>query len=139
MSILDAMREVDVGEWLADHRGRLAAWGGTALAAGRKPINCGVRDVHIGGLAQVPALVAALGARCPDLRRIVRVHVGLTHKDDEVLAAADALVRILVDAIPRPEAAPRTVAEAAAAFWRSKRAAQSMGPVSKRFFSSLSE
>lgn len=86
----------------------------TNLAAGRKPISCGVRDVHIGGLAPVPALVAGLGAHCPDLRRIVRVHVGLTHKDDEVLAAADAFVRILIDAIPRPESPPRTVAEAAA-------------------------
>ena len=87
----------------------------TNLGAGRKPINCGVSDIHIGGLVPVPALVAALGPRNPDLRRIVRVHVGLTHKDDEVLAAADAFVRILVDAIPRPEASPRTAAEAAAA------------------------
>jgi len=87
----------------------------TNLAAGRKPINCGVRDVHIGGLAQVPALVAALGPRFPDLRQVVRLHVGLTHKDDEVLAAADAFVRILVAAIPRPEAPPRSVADAAAA------------------------
>ena len=87
----------------------------TNLGADRKPINCGVRDVHIGGLVPVPAIVAALGPRNPDLRRIVRVHVGLTHKDDEVLAAADAFVRILVDAIPRPEASPRTAAEAAAA------------------------
>ena len=87
----------------------------TNLGAGRKPINCGVSDIHIGGLVPVPALVAALGPRHPDLRRIVRVHVGLTHKDDEVLAAADAFVRILVDAIPRPEAGPRTSAEAAAA------------------------
>lgn len=68
----------------------------TNLGAGRKPINCGVRDVHIGGLVPVPAIVASLGPRHPDLRRIVRVHVGLTHKDDEVLAAADALVRMLV-------------------------------------------
>jgi ADP-ribosylglycohydrolase len=68
----------------------------TNLGAGRKPINCGVRDVHIGGLVPVPAIVAALGPRHADLRRIVRVHVGLTHKDDEVLAAADALVRMLV-------------------------------------------
>jgi ADP-ribosylglycohydrolase len=68
----------------------------TNLAAGRKPINCGVRDVHIGGLVPVPALVAAIGPRHPDLRRIVRLHVSLTHKDDEVLAAADAFVRILV-------------------------------------------
>jgi len=87
----------------------------TNLAAGRKPINCGVRDVHIGGLAPVPALVAALGPRHPDLRRIVRLHVNLTHKDDEVLAAADALVRMLADVIPRPDAPPRTPAAAAEA------------------------
>jgi ADP-ribosylglycohydrolase len=87
----------------------------TNLAAGRKPISCGVRDIHIGGLVPVPALVAALGPHDPDLRRIVRLHVGLTHKDDEVLAAADALVRILVDVLPRPEAGPRSVGDAAAA------------------------
>jgi ADP-ribosyl-[dinitrogen reductase] hydrolase len=77
----------------------------TNLAAGRKPINCGVRDVHIGGLVAVPALVAALGPRHPDLRRIVRVHVSLTHKDDDVLAAADALARILV-AVTREDGGP---------------------------------
>jgi hypothetical protein len=87
----------------------------TNLGAGRKPASCGVRDVHIGGLVPVPALVAALGPRHPDLVRIVRLHVGLTHKDDDVLAATDAFVRILADVIPRPEAPPRTVAEAAAA------------------------
>jgi ADP-ribosylglycohydrolase len=68
----------------------------TNLAHGRKPINCGVRDEHIGGLVPVAALVAALGDRHPDLREIVRQHVNLTHKDRDVLAAADALVRILV-------------------------------------------
>jgi len=68
----------------------------TNLGSGRKPINCGVRDVHIGGLVPVPALVAGLGPRHPDLRRITRLHVGLTHKDDAVLAAADAFVRMLV-------------------------------------------
>lgn len=68
----------------------------TNLAAGRKPINCGVRDVHIGGLAHVPAIVAGLGPRHPDLQRIVRMHVSLTHKDADVLAAADAFVRMLV-------------------------------------------
>jgi ADP-ribosyl-[dinitrogen reductase] hydrolase len=84
----------------------------TNLAAGRKPINCGVRDIHIGGLVPVPALVAALGPRHHDLRRIVRLHVGLTHKDPDVLAAADALVRMLCDALPRPDEAPRTTAAA---------------------------
>ncbi len=85
----------------------------TNLAAGRKPINCGVRDVHIGGLVPVPALVAALGPRHPDLREIVRLHVGLTHKDADVLAAADVLVRILAASLPRPEAEPRAASEAA--------------------------
>lgn len=84
----------------------------TNLAAGRKPMNCGVRDVHIGGLASVPALVAALGPRHPDLRETVRVHVGLTHKDPDVLAAADTLVRILVAAMPRADAEPRSPADA---------------------------
>lgn len=83
----------------------------TNLAAGRKPINCGVRDVHIGGLAPVPALVAALGSRHPDLRDIVRIHVGLTHKDPDVLAAADTLVKILVAALPRPDMEARSAAE----------------------------
>lgn len=93
----------------------------TNLGAGRKPINCGVRDVHIGGLAAVPALVAALGPRHHDLRRIVRLHVSLTHKDDEVLAAADALVRLLVrltredHADARPPGSEAAVAELRAA------------------------
>ena len=86
----------------------------TNLASGRKPINCGVRDVHIGGLVPVPALVAALGPRHPDLREIVRLHVSLTHKDADVLDAADTLVRILADALPRPEAPRRSAGEAAA-------------------------
>jgi ADP-ribosylglycohydrolase len=68
----------------------------TNLAAGRKPINCGVRDVHIGGLVPVPALVAAFGPLHHDLRRIVRLHVGLSHKDPEVLDAADVFLNLLV-------------------------------------------
>jgi ADP-ribosyl-[dinitrogen reductase] hydrolase len=87
----------------------------TNLAAGRKPINCGVRDVHIGGLVPVPALVAALGPRHHDLREIVRQHVGLTHKDPDVLAAADALAKILAAALPGSEAAGRSPEDGAAA------------------------
>jgi ADP-ribosylglycohydrolase len=67
----------------------------TNFAGGRKPINCGVRDVHIGGLVPVPALVAALGPTHPDLARVVRMHVSLTHKDDEVVEAAGILARML--------------------------------------------
>ncbi|MEO1992131.1 MAG: ADP-ribosylglycohydrolase family protein [Pirellulales bacterium] len=66
------------------------------LAAHRKPINCGVRDIHIGGLVAVPAIVAALGPMHHDLKRVIRLHVSLTHKDDDVLAAADVLASILV-------------------------------------------
>jgi ADP-ribosylglycohydrolase len=87
----------------------------TNLAAGRKPVNCGVRDVHIGGLVPVPALVAALGPRHHDLREIVRLHVSLTHKDPDVLAAADVLVKILADALPRREAPARSPDASAAA------------------------
>ena len=71
--------------------------------------------VHGRSAAGAEEVAAALGPRHPELRRIVRLHVGLTHKDDEVLAAADAFVRMLIDALPRPDAAPRTVDEAATA------------------------
>ena len=67
----------------------------TNYSSGRKPINCGVRDIHIGGLTPVPALIAALGPRHPDIREIVQKHIALTHKDNDVLAAGDAIVRIL--------------------------------------------
>ncbi len=67
-----------------------------SYAAGKKPLLCGGPDVHIGGLAAVPALVASLGATNPDLLEIVQTHVALTHKDDGVLAAADVLARLLV-------------------------------------------
>jgi ADP-ribosyl-[dinitrogen reductase] hydrolase len=93
----------------------------TNLTAGRKPISCGVRDVHIGGLAHVPAIVAGLGPRHPDLQRIVRLHVSLTHKDDDVLAAADALVRMLVRLTrpDRPADDLRTVVIEEASDWAS--------------------
>jgi len=68
----------------------------TNYARGKKWHSCGVDDVHIGGLASVPALVAALGPRHPDLRAVVQEHVEITHKNNEVLRAADTLVRLHV-------------------------------------------
>lgn len=71
----------------------------TNYAAGVKPRKCGGRDIHIGGLVPVPAIVEAmglLGAGLADIRRVVQEHVSLTHRDDGVLRAADALTRILV-------------------------------------------
>lgn len=69
----------------------------TNYAKGKPPRECGVSDKHIGGLAQVPALVAALeGTPLEELRAIVKEHVGLTHPHPEALRAADTLVRLLV-------------------------------------------
>ena len=65
----------------------------TNHARGRKPRACGVADVHIGGLAPVPALFAA-GVPI-DLSEAVQEHVALTHKDKNVLRAADCLATIL--------------------------------------------
>ena len=66
----------------------------TNYARGKKWRSCGVDDVHVGGLASVPALVAALGAGHPELRAVVQEHVAITHKNSEVLRAADTLVRL---------------------------------------------
>ena len=68
-------------------------------ARGLKPRKCGGRDIHIGGLMPVPAIVEAmqwLGGSLTDIRRVVQEHVSLTHRDDGVLRAADILARILV-------------------------------------------
>ena len=72
----------------------------TRYAQGKKPRKCGISDEHIGGLATVPALCAALssmdaGIGLSELRMIVKEHVGLTHAHANVLRAADTLVRLL--------------------------------------------
>ena len=67
----------------------------TNYARGRKPRSCGVADVHIGGLAAVPALFDALEGTSADVATAVQEHVALTHKDRGVLRAADCLVQIL--------------------------------------------
>jgi ADP-ribosylglycohydrolase len=66
----------------------------TNLARGKKPGACGVDDVHIGGLAQVPALISAVGAGYPGLIELVETHVSLTHKNRDVIRAAVCLARI---------------------------------------------
>ena len=64
------------------------------LASGKPLLKCGIRDEHIGGLAHVPALVAALPATA-DWRSTVRTHVALTHRHSNLLRAADCLARLL--------------------------------------------
>lgn len=68
----------------------------TAYSRGKKPRKCSVRDEHIGGLAQVPALCYVLrDLGQTDLRATVKEHVGLTHAHANVQRAADTLVRVL--------------------------------------------
>ena len=70
----------------------------TNYAQGKEPRKCGIKDEHIGGLAQVPALVAALsGHSREEIRQTVKQHVALTHRHSNVLRAADCLTRILLD------------------------------------------
>jgi hypothetical protein len=66
------------------------------LARGKKLEDCGIADVHIGGLATVPALFAALHSGGEDFVAIVRRHVSLTHNCPEVIEAAMAFARILL-------------------------------------------
>jgi len=67
----------------------------TAYARGTAPRKCGGSDIHIGGLAPVPALAAALWPEVSAMRNAVQQHVALTHRSPEVLAAADVFVRVL--------------------------------------------
>lgn len=67
------------------------------LATGRAPRKCGVRDIHIGGLAHVPILAAWYCHSERTAREMVGEHVQLTHRSKEVREAADAFVRILHD------------------------------------------
>ena len=77
----------------------------TRYAQGKEPRKCGIKDEHIGGLATVPALVAALQqsgapAQRPgreEIRQAVKAHVVLTHRHSNVLRAADCLTRLLLD------------------------------------------
>lgn len=68
----------------------------TRLAQGKAPRKCAIRDEHIGGLAQVPALCWIFrNADLPELRDAVKLHVGLTHAHANVIRAADTLARLL--------------------------------------------
>ncbi len=76
----------------------------TRYAQGKDPRKCGIKDEHIGGLATVPALVAALRdegqSQClgrEEIRQTVKAHVALTHRHNNVLRAADCLTRLLID------------------------------------------
>lgn len=72
----------------------------TRRAEGVPLRDCGIEDIHIGGLATVPALVAGLFSLGrldqEDVVSSARTHVGLTHNSSQALDAAEALARILI-------------------------------------------
>jgi ADP-ribosylglycohydrolase len=96
----------------------------TNLARGLPPHRCGIEDIHIGGLAPVPALFSALFAAPAEtdeagLRQTVQTHVALTHLHPKVQAAADSLTRLLL-AVAKGEAL-RPAIERLATDWLSPR------------------
>ena len=67
----------------------------TAYARGTAPRKCAGSDIHIGGLVHVGVMCACLGADVGATRKAVREHISLTHRSEDVLAAGDALARML--------------------------------------------
>jgi ADP-ribosylglycohydrolase len=67
----------------------------TAYARGTAPRKCAGSDIHIGGLAHVGVLCAFFAADVAAAREAVCEHIHLTHRSDEVLAAGEALARML--------------------------------------------
>lgn len=68
-------------------------------AKGKAPRDCGIDDLHIGGISQLPCLLAALdhvGVRGLETQlETVETHVGLTHRNPHVHRAAATLTRLL--------------------------------------------
>ncbi|MEY4482576.1 MAG: hypothetical protein RL693_28 [Verrucomicrobiota bacterium] len=71
----------------------------TAYSRGTVPGKCAGTDIHIGGLAHVGVLCAFFQGDRSVTREAVREHVSLTHRSPEVLAAADAMVKIICDVL----------------------------------------
>lgn len=71
----------------------------TNLARGKPLQKCASPDIHIGGLAPVAALTAALVATgktaVVEIQQVVQSHVALTHLGHEVKEASGILVRLL--------------------------------------------
>lgn len=76
------------------------------LARGKPPRECGVEDIHIGGLAAVPVLAVFYRNDEARARAVVREHVSLTHRAPAVLDAADQLARMLISVLSGAPAAP---------------------------------
>ncbi len=68
----------------------------TNRAKGIRPLECGIDDRHIGGLAAVPALIAALDTIGKLDAETVVSHVRLTHKNAAILEGALSTTRMLL-------------------------------------------
>lgn len=66
----------------------------TRYAQGKAVTKCGIPDLHIGGLAQIPALLAAVPEDA-DWRSSTQEHLALTHRNSNVRRAADCLASLL--------------------------------------------
>ena len=70
------------------------------LAKGKASRECGIKDIHIGGLAQLPCLIAALDALGPvdeeSWLDTAHRHINLTHTGPAIDDATDAFSRILL-------------------------------------------
>lgn len=108
----DSHRDTYLEEY---HRGYF-----TNFAKGKDKLKCGVRDEHIGGLSQVPALLAALPSDA-DWRQTTKDHVALTHRHSNVLRAADCLARLL-RAMEAGETLRHALAKAAGDWFSTKKA-----------------
>ena len=79
----------------------------TNYARGKKLSNCGIEDIHIGGLSLVPALLAGLEAidktDDDDLIESTRILIQGTHTHPATLGAAHDLTRILIALNERAE------------------------------------
>ncbi len=84
------------------------------LARGKQPLDCGIEDRHIGALAAVPALIAALDVLTEKLSdidaRVVRDHIALTHRGEPAGSAGLALSRMLLE-IAEGQALREAIAE----------------------------
>jgi ADP-ribosylglycohydrolase len=68
----------------------------TKYARGKKPGDCGVEDIHIGGLAHVPVLAVWYADDEAAALEAVREHVRVTHRGTLVETAARDLTKMLL-------------------------------------------
>ena len=89
------------------------------LARGHKPEDCGIKDIHIGGLMPVPFLLAALETledrNAAEDVELVESHLALTHLGQPVAKSGRVFVKIL-QAVASGQPLRDAIAEHAAAF-----------------------